>query len=213
MTTAEAKEFFDRTTFLRPPTAGEPLHDAWARMHSGQQALLATDGSMTLLLGGLYGEAITIQLLNQGMHSTTTADPQLQLTASEPILRRTVLLKTAETRRIAAYAESSIVMHRLPDSLQRDLRDGDRAIGLVLRDHKIPTIRYLEAWGKASASHAANSYLRETDVTDGEKRVSFYRSYVIAANIPGDGKDGNVPIMRVTEYFPLSLTRTKEIAV
>ncbi len=211
MTTAEAKEFFDRTTFLRPPTAGEPLHDDWARMHSGQQALLATDGSMTLLLGGLYGEAITIQLLNQGMHSMATADPQLQLAASEPVLRRTVLLKTAETRRIAAYAESSVVMHRLPDSLQRDLRDGDRAIGLVLRDHKVPTIRYLEAWGRTPAGHAANSYLRETDVTDAGKRVSFYRSYVIAANIPGDGKDANVPIMRVTEYFPLSLTRTKEI--
>lgn len=213
MTTTEAKEFFNRTTFLRPPTAGEPLHDDWARMHSDQQALLATDGSMTLLLGGLYGEAITVQLLNQGLQHTTTADPELQLAASDPILRRTVLLKTTETGRVAAYAESSIVMNRLPDDLQRDLQDGDRAIGLVLRDHKIPTIRHLEAWGRAPDGHPANSYLHETDIAGDKKRVSFYRSYVIAANIPGGGKDENVPIMRIVEYFPFSLTPARELAV
>lgn len=212
MTTIEARDFFNRTTFLRPPMVGETLYDDWACMNADQQALLATDGSMTLLLGGLYGEAITVQLVNQEVQHAATADPELQLTASEAILQRTVLLRAAETQRIAAYAESSIVTNRLPNGLQRDLQDGDRAIGLVLRDHDVPTIRHLEAWGRTPTNHLANTYLEEADAVGDKSRVSFYRSYIIAANIPGDGKDENVPIMRVAEYFPFSLTSTKELA-
>lgn len=213
MTTIEARDFFNRTTFLKPPVVGETLYDDWARMNSDQQALLATDGSMTLLLGGLYGEAITVQLLNQGVRHTTIADPELQLASSEATLQRTVLLRAAETQRIAAYAESSIVTNRLPKDLQQDLQDGDRAIGLVLRDHDIPTIRHLEAWGRAPADHPADAYLKEADTVGDKSRVLFYRSYIIAANIPGDGKDENSPIMRVAEYFPFGLTSTKELAV
>lgn len=212
MTATETKDFFNRTTFLRPPTIGEPLHDDWVRMSSNQRALLATDGSMTLLLGGLYGEAITVQLLDQEVQNTIEADLGLQLGSSEPLLQRTVLLKTAETQRIVAYAESSIVMNRLPNGLQRDLENGDRAIGLILRDYNIPTIRHLESWGRVPAGHPAIACFKETDGDD-KDRVLFYRSYSIAANIPGEGNDATVPIMRVAEYFQLNLTPPKELVV
>lgn len=213
MTKNETKDFFNRTTFLRPPTAGEPLYEDWARMNSNQRALLATDGSMTLLLGGLYNEAITVQTLDQGTQHTVETDLELQLTVNEALLMRTVLLKTAETQRTVAYAESSIVMNRLPNGPRRDLEDGDRAIGLILRDYNIPTIRHLESWGRASAEHPALSYFEESEVDGDKNRPLFYRSYSIAANIPGVGDDATVPVMRVAEYFPLNLTSSKELIV
>jgi chorismate-pyruvate lyase len=123
------------------------------------------------------------------------------------------LLKTAETQRIVAYAESSIIMNRLPNSLQRDLEGGDRAIGLILRDYNIPTIRHLESWGRVPAGHPATSHFKEADGDSNKNRPLFYRSYSIAANIPGEGNDATVPIMRVAEYFQFSLTPSKELAI
>ncbi len=211
--TTKAKKFFDRTAFLRPPAPGEPLHGDWTRMHPSQQAMLATDGSMTLLLAGLYGEAIAVKLLHQAQQSTKTPDATLQVAAGEDVLQRNILLKTADTGRTAAYAESSIVVDRLPNDLQRDLNDGDKPIGLVLRDHDIPTVRHLEQWGRVPAAHAANEHLQGMAETDKADRTNFYRSYIIAANIPGSGTDATVPIMRVAEYFPFHLTPAKELAI
>lgn len=213
MKTNKAKDFFNRTTFLRPPTVGEPLHDDWVCMHVNQKALLATDGSMTLLLAGLYDEAITVQLLHQGEQRIAEADPELHLAMNEALFKRTVLLKTAETQHIVAYAESSIIMNRLPSSLQRDLEAGDRAIGLVLRDYNIPTIRHLESWGSVPAGHPAISHFDEAGGDGDKNRRLFYRSYSIAANIPGEGNDATVPIMRVAEYFQFSLTPSRELVI
>lgn len=213
MTATTAETFFDNTAFLRPPTADEPLHDDWARMSSEQRALLATDGSMTLLLGGLYGEAITVQTLDQEVQSIKEADPALDLHVNEALLMRTVLLRTAKTWRTAAYAESSIVMKRLPKNVQEDLENRGQAIGLILRARGIPTIRHLESWGRVPAGHRAISYLQETDGDDEENHLFFYRSYSIAANIPGVGEDATVPIMRVAEYLPFNLKPSKELIV
>lgn len=213
MTKNETKDFFNRTTFLRPPTADEPLHDDWARMNSNQRALLATDGSMTLLLCGLYSEAITVQMLDQGVQHIVKADLELELASNKPLLKRTVLLKAAGTQRTVAYAESSIVMDRLPNGPQRDLEAGDRAIGLILRDYNIPTIRHLESWGRVPAGHPAISYFEKADSNGDKNRPLFYRSYIIAANIPGEGNDATVPIMRVAEYFQFSLTPSEELIV
>lgn len=211
MTTNTAETFFDRTAFLRPPTVSEPLYDDWARMSPVQRALLATDGSMTLLLGGLYDEGITVQTLDQGEQHIKEADLGLELFINEALLMRTVLLKTVETQRIAAYAESSIVMERLPEKIQENLKDGDRAIGLILREYEVPTIRHLESWGRASADHPAVSYFDEVDIDSHENRPLFYRSYTIAANILGMGDGATKPIMRVAEYFPFNLTPSEEL--
>lgn len=210
--TTKAKNFFDRTAFLRPPKLGEPLHSDWSRMHPNQQAMLSTDGSMTLLLAGLHGEPIAVQLLDQAQQFAKMPDDSLQVTAGDSILQRNILLKTASTKKTAAYAESSIVMDRLPEALQRALHDGDKPIGLMLRDHGVPTVRHLEKWGRVPARHAANAHLQKSE-DDGENHKSFFRSYIISANIPGHGLDATVPIMRVSEYFPFHLTPNKESAV
>lgn len=209
--TTKAKKFFDRTAFLRPPTLGEPLYSDWERMHPNQQAMLATDGSMTLLLSGLYNEAIGVQLLHQAEFPTSANDNSLKIAAGDNVLQRTILLKTADTKQTAGYAESSIVTNRLPNVLRDDLHDGDKAIGLVLRDHDIPTVRYLERWGRVPAEHRANEYLRKGNGTNSKNHIPFYRSYIIAANIPGNGPDENVPIMRVAEYFLFKLLPAKGV--
>ena len=163
---------------------------------------------MTLLLAGLYNEAIGVQLLQQAERPNVSADTSLEIAAGDTVLQRTILLRTAETKQTAGYAESSIVTDRLPDVLRDDLHDGDKAIGLVLRDHEIPTVRHLEKWGRVPAKHVANKYLNPGASKD---HVPFYRSYIIAANIPGNGLDKNVPIMRVAEYFLFKLLPAKGV--
>ena len=207
--TTKTKNFFDRTAFLKPPVIGDPTYEDWGRMLANQQAMLATDGSMTLLLSGLYGEAIGVQLLHQAEQRNKKPDPALQTNVGATTLERTILLKTVGTKQTVAYAESSIATDRLPATLRNDLHDGDKAIGLVLRDHAVPTFRYLERWGRVPEWHIANRHLPKKIGAAGVEWAPFFRSYIINANIPGSGTDETVPIMRVSEYFLFKLLDKK----
>lgn len=158
----------------------------WQGLHPIQRALLATDGSFTLLLAALHKEAIRTKLIAQKQVRPEQSDARLQLRKSDPLLKRAVLLTTAESNRPVTYAESSIIVSRLSLEMRRGLEEGSKPIGLLLRREALETHRILEDWGVRAVPHAAMGFFGDAPL--------LFRTYQIIARA--------MPIMTVSEYFP-----------
>ena len=151
-----------------------------------QRSLLATDGSLTLLLSAFLAEAISITLVAQRQYETGVPHPLLETRAGETVLRRTALLSAAKSRRNLVYCDSEIAIGRLTSELRRCLLAEVEPIGLILRNARAETFRQLVSWGvrEIDAAEAGDPF------TD---RETVYRTYVIF-------KDGK-PTLAITEYF------------
>jgi chorismate-pyruvate lyase len=179
--------------FLTVPGDDSPRsrhkRELWQSLNPLQRALMATDGSFTLLLAAVHGETIKTEPLSQSHCATEQTDHQLQLEAGDQLLQREALLKTVPSNRVVTYAESSIVLSRLSLSARQGLQNGSQPIGLVLRQSAIETHRILLDWGDCPDDHLAPSAAIEYL---GDIRLLF-RTYTIIAH--------GLPIMLITEYF------------
>lgn len=174
--------------FWMLPTDESPASKAkrklWQNLSPLQRALMATDGSFTLLISAITGEKIVAEPLSQTIKILRNTHHELELDQGDRLLERQVLLKTAETGKSIVYASSAIVLSRLNKSVRNLLEEGSKPIGLLLYEHGLETRRHLLDWGECQKGHKAFDYL-------GPK--AFFRSYVISAH--------RMPIMVVSEYF------------
>ncbi|HEX6462455.1 MAG TPA: chorismate pyruvate-lyase family protein [Candidatus Saccharimonadales bacterium] len=184
------QDFQASSAFLTLPTDNsfdsQAKRTLWHNLHPIQRALLATDGSMTLLLAALHKETIKTKLIAQKQSRAVQAHEPLQLEKGTPLLERTVLLMAAESNRPVTYAESTIVLSRLSAAMRRDLAKGAKPIGLLLRREALETHRTLQNWGVCPAPDAAKEIFRGASL--------LFRTYQIIARA--------VPIMIISEYFP-----------
>lgn len=160
----------------------------WQALSPIHRALLATDGSFTLLLQALVGEEVCVKPLCQTVDPAPTADERLALNAGEDIMTRSVLLHTSSGRNLV-YAQSRIVPHRLSQLIVEELQAGTVSIGLLLRRTRHESFRELIDWGECESSNEGCGKLVE-------KRCIF-RSYVIIS--------GGRPVMEVSEFFSPTL--------
>jgi chorismate-pyruvate lyase len=160
----------------------------WQALSPIHRALLATDGSFTLLLQALVGEEVCVKPLCQTVDPAPTANERLALNAGEDIMTRSVLLHTSSGRNLV-YAQSRIVPHRLSQLIVEELQSGTVSIGLLLRRTKHESFRELIDWGECELSNEGCEKLVE-------KRCIF-RSYVIIS--------GGRPVMEVSEFFSPTL--------
>jgi chorismate-pyruvate lyase len=186
------QEFRQRTSFLSLPTDcasdSEAKRLLWEQLGPTDRALLGTDGTFTALLAALRGEPIGIVALAQSLDVSTRWDNWLRLDAGNPVLSRTVLMRGRTTGAAIAYARSLIAVARLDDSMRKDLEDGDKPIGLLLRHGATESFRELLDWGSCDITHPARSYLSESQL--------LFRTYRIIVR--------HQPIMVVSEHFPTS---------
>lgn len=188
--------------FLTVPADDSPRsrhkRELWQSLHPLQRALMSTDGSFTLLLAAVHGEAVKTEPLSQSHYATEQTDYQLQLEAGDQLLKRKALLKTVPSNRVVTYAESSIVPSRLSLSARQGLRSGSQPIGLMLRKCAIETHRVLQDWGACPgdcvAPPAAIEYFGDIKL--------LFRTYTIIAH--------GLPIMLITEYFPYECSDERE---
>lgn len=191
--------FHASTAFLVVPEGNSPDDQAkrtlWQRLRPLERALMATDGSFTLLLAALHGEAIVTSLVSQAQEKLECANTTLQLEKDDAILERSVVLQTAESNRPVTYAESSIALSRLSLAMRRDLAEGSRPIGLLLRREALETHRTMQTWGACQPPAMAAHFFSH--------RPLLFRTYIIHAR--------SMPIMSVSEYFfTTSLTNTED---
>jgi chorismate-pyruvate lyase len=156
----------------------------WQALSPIHRALLATDGSFTLLLQALTGEEVCVKTLFQTVNPAPNSDERLALSAGEDIMTRSVLLHTASGRRLV-YAQSRIVPHRLSRLIVEELRAGTVSIGLLLRRARLESFRELIDWGECELSNEGCEQLVE-------KRCIF-RSYAIIS--------AGRPVIEVSEFF------------
>lgn len=165
----------------------------WQRLSPVERALMAADGTLTLLLAALYGERIEVEVLWQSRKTLREPDTRLRLEAGGQLLVRHSLLKAAEIGLSLAYTESTIVLSRLSRSIRHELENGTKPIGLLLRSEAVETHRELEGWGDCTPTHQATDYLDSTR--------NIFRTYQIISQA--------LPLMTITEYFPQADSSSK----
>lgn len=160
----------------------------WRALSPIQRALLATDGSFTLLLHALADEEVCVKTLTQTVDPVVFPDETLDVHVGEDVMIRTVLLRTSSGRNLV-YARSRIVPHRLSRSIVDALQAGAMAIGLLLRGARLELFRELIDWGECEPTDEGCKQL-------GAKSC-IYRSYVI--------NSAGRPVMEVAEFFSPTL--------
>lgn len=180
----------------RPPFLNHHLplrgnQQIWPRLGPIARALLSTDGSFTLMLQAFSSEDIKPSVLRHQQLPAADTGRDGCFEKGELLLQREVLLKTTQSARNLAYADSSIAVERLPAGMQQALLDGSQPIGLLLRASRLETYRELLDWGVCAEGQAddVKRHLPPHDL--------LYRRYRIDA--------GGQPLMHICEYFSASL--------
>jgi chorismate-pyruvate lyase len=103
-----------------------------------QRILLATDGTVTELIALYAGEPIRVKKLGQAIHEGT-AQAELKCTEPTRLLNRKILLYGATRNYL--YADSQFVLERLSKSIQEQMLNTDRPIGLLWKEERLETFR------------------------------------------------------------------------
>ena len=103
--------------------------------------LLGTDGTVTHLLEAYAGEPIEVVKLLQEFDSSTDGDRKLQVSMSDKVLRRRVVLRSSHSKQNLLYAEAVVVLDRVDQAFLDGLLDTDKPIGKLLAENRIETFR------------------------------------------------------------------------
>ena len=150
---------------------------------------LTTDGTLTHILEAYAGEPVQlVKLDNEFVAAGEPVEPTLD--EGERALRRTILLQGRDSGTAFVYAESIVVIDRLPPSVEHGVLETDRPIGKLLIDCRFETLRHIMAvWEEPAGAVAAHLGIASTDTL-------VARTYEIVA--------GGRPFARITEKFAKS---------
>ena len=146
-------------------------------------ALDGTGGTVTNFLEKLVNEKIVASAHHHDMIEARKGNP-LRVEEGEPLLRRAATLQGAESGRSYVYAQSVIVVGRLPSGFCNQLETSSDPIGRVLDEMGIAVIR--QSVGEPVGAPRPNS-----DVKVGD--------YLLARTYRLDSDQ--TPVMMITEWF------------
>jgi len=155
-----------------------------------QKILLATDGTVTDLIALYTGEPIRVKKLEQAIREQA-APPELQCSGPARLLIRKILL--TGTSKSYLFANSVFVFERFSKSIQDQLLNTDKPIGLMWKDERLETYREIVEQKVEPCAEAAKHF----ELPASASFVS--RTYLIHHS----GK----PLGAITEKWPLSLFR------
>lgn len=168
------------------PAAGGRLLDG-AALAIVERLILSTDATVVRLLEACFGERIRTAGLAQNSTRPLASDVDLELAGDETVLRRATLLQGCLTGRHYVYAESSVVLDRLAESVREALISTSEPIGRVLIDQRVESFREMLSTGRAPAGPPGASLgVRDSDLL-------VFRTYRVIV--------GRRPVMLITEYF------------
>lgn len=155
-----------------------------AALSEFQKILLTTDGTVTQLLEIHTGEKMRVVKLG---HEVSNGGPSwLDVSATEPVLSRRILLRGSGKPWL--YANSWLVLSRLPAGMQETLVHSDTPIGQLWRQARLETHREIV------------DFRRENDpgisALFGTDAALLSRSYVI--------RTGGVVMGLIEEKFPVT---------
>lgn len=143
------------------------------------RVLLTTDGTVTKSLESYFWEAVGVERCHQGLSKLESECEPLDIPSGAEVLNRHVRLQGKQSERIYAWAQSILVLARLPETLAKALLEERIGIGELVRESGLETYRELLEIGRECI----------------ESQECISRTYRIFV-------DGAAAI-QVTEYFPL----------
>ena len=152
--------------------------------------LLATDGTLTHILEAYAEESVHLVKLCHYLVVDPGVRARLELDDGERALRRIILLKGSRTNAPLVYADSVVMLDRLPTSVTTGLLETDRPIGKLLYDCRAETFREILWVGEERDGRAAAHF------GVGAEGPLASRIYQIVYR----GR----PVARITEKFPVT---------
>ena len=149
---------------------------------------MTTDGTVTEMLEAYSLENINVVKLAEGLVSTVTENPVLNIPKRTQVIERKILLQGKISRKNYIYAESIIVPERLDQKFQDALLKSETPIGKLWLQYKVETFKEIVDTGKEPIGKLANYFLVEKD----DKML--FRTYRVFSN--------RQPVMMITEKFP-----------
>jgi chorismate-pyruvate lyase len=119
------------------------------------RVLAVTDGTVTKSIEAYFWEPVEVEVLAHAHMNSDRDYSDIEILSGEPILRRCVVLRGKITRSAYAVAESILVAERVPAAMRRELIEGTKGIGELLRAGKRETYRELSAVRLADAGEWA----------------------------------------------------------
>lgn len=150
--------------------------------------LIATNGTLTRILGILANEEIAVEIVNQQIHDVAPKIADVDDLATGRVLQRDVLLKGRASGNAFIAAESLIAIDLLPSAIITSLTETDRPIGEVMASSCIETFKEeARVWtGRLPSWPALDGY-------QNSRTGNVARRYRIIA--------GGQPVIIVTEYI------------
>lgn len=151
-----------------------------------QRALLIADGTVTRLVEAMVWEPLSAEVLDQrGVEVDDERATFLDLSAAASVVRRRVAITGRESGQTPAFAESLLVVSRLPDAFFGSLNNPE-GLGEVIGRLGLETRRELLWFGYTAAPGWAKTAVTELPL--------LTRSYRIIT--------GGTPAILITESFP-----------
>lgn len=155
-----------------------------------QKILLATDGTVTDLIGLYTGESIRVKKLEQAIREEL-APPALKCAGPTRLLIRRILLSGASKNYL--FADSVFVFERFSKSIQEQLLNTDKPIGLMWKEERLETYREIVEQKVEPCADAAKHF----ELPASAPFVS--RTYLI--------HHSGLPLGAITEKWPVGLFR------
>ena len=155
-----------------------------------QRVLLVTDGTLTHILEAYADERMELAKLQHALVIDPVKRAEFGLEGDERGLRRVIVLCGSLSRMTYVYAESVVMLDRLPESVADGLLNTGTPIGKLLWKARAETLREITGmWQEEAGEVACHFGIAESDPV-------LSRSYQIVA--------GGRPIVLITEKFPRS---------
>lgn len=150
--------------------------------------LLATDGTLTHILEAYATEPVYLVKLAHALVTEPSVRAGFGLDEHERALRRVILLRGTKSDATFIYADSVVMLDRLPPTVAQGLLETDVPIGKLLFSCRAETFREIVATGGERDAEVAAHFGTNAD------EPLVFRTYQIVS----EGR----PVARITEKFP-----------
>lgn len=152
--------------------------------------LVATDGTLTHILEAYAAEKVYLVKLFHALVTDPSVRMGLDLATKERALRRVILLRGTRSHTTFVYADSVVMLDRLPATVAAGLLETDTPIGKLLFSSRVETYREIVDAGVECAGEVA------AHLGLGPDELLVHRTYQIVFK--------ERTIARITEKFPAS---------
>jgi chorismate-pyruvate lyase len=172
--------------------AGEEIH----KLNRDLRLLIATNGTLTRILGIVADEEIVVQIIKQNIQTVAPGMAELGQLSGGRLLQRHVLLKGRTSGHRFVAAESLIATDLLPRAITASLTRTECPIGEIMAAGHLETFKEpADVWIGESPDWLASAGYQAS-----QPRTVSRRYRIIMAG---------QPVMIITEYFLESFSRTR----